>query len=132
MTAFLKNTRRFKRLNINVAITFNIESPFVKLRNKEKVEAIVENMSAGGALIKTPVFIPKGSVVILDINVKDLIPDLPETLNIESKVMHTEAKVVSLVVGKEKTFKMGVQFLNFTSEQRQIVNNFIEQKTDKA
>jgi len=109
-----------------------MQSPSVKLRGKEKVEAIVENMSAGGALIKTPIFIPKGSIVTLDINVKDLIPELPETLNIKSKIMHTQAKVVSLVVGKEKTFKMGVQFLNLTSEQRQIVNNFIEQKTDKA
>ncbi len=132
MTAFLKDTRRFKRLNINVSITFNIESPSVKLRNKEKVEAIVENMSAGGALIKTPVFIPKGSVIILDISVKDLIPELPEELNVKSKVMHTQARVVSLVVGKEKTFKMGVQFLNLTSEQRQIINNFIEKKVNKT
>jgi len=132
MTAFLKNTRRFKRFKSSLPVTFNIQSPSVKLRGEEKVEGFIEDISAGGALIKTPVFIPKGSVVVLNINVKDLIPDLPIELNVESKIMHTQAKVISLAVEKKKTFKMGVQFLSLTSEQRQIINDFIEKKIIKT
>lgn len=132
MSAFIRDTRRFKRLKVDVPVTFHVESETVRLRDKKDVQGAIRDLSAGGAAIITSVFIPKGSVVIIDIDLRELMPKFKEPIRIDSRVIHTQARVISLKVGTEKTFRMGVQFLKLTAEQQAIIVEFVEKQLKES
>ena len=132
MEPFFRDTRRFKRLNIDIPVTFRLETPFVNLHDREDIKGSIENISTGGALVITSIFIPKGAILSIKISIKHLIPELPELLQTKSKIINPQVKVVSLKVGEGGTFKMGVEFLGLKPKERQIINKFVKEQLKKT
>ena len=76
------------------------------------------DLGAGGVFIQTTKPLPTGS----DIDLTFTIPDSKETLSTKGKVIWVQAPVEGR---KDLAPGMGVQFEGFSTEQRQLLDNFV-------
>jgi type IV pilus assembly protein PilZ len=77
------------------------------------------DLGTGGVFIQTAKPLPTGS----DIDLTFTIPDSKETLNAKGTVIWVQAAVTGR---KDLVPGMGVQFAEFTNEQRRVLEGFVE------
>ncbi|RII00649.1 PilZ domain-containing protein [candidate division NPL-UPA2 bacterium Unc8] len=136
------DARKYKRYNLVEHLPVRIKTSSIKLRADKEIKGIVGNVGAGGAMLISSIFIPRGSVVEIEIPdfnglpaslktnsrvVHHEEPRFPLPLKTSSRVVHTQAKIISSRRDKDEHFYcMGVEFLDISDETRSTINEWIK------
>jgi c-di-GMP-binding flagellar brake protein YcgR len=146
------DARKYKRLNLTEPLSVCIKTSNIKLSSDKEIEGAIGNISAGGAMLVSPIFIPRGATVEIEISPFDSLPmplttnsrvvhhEKPRTpllvflsLKTTSRVVHTQAKITSSKRDEdEHLYYMGVEFLNLPDETRSAINEWVEASTQKS
>lgn len=81
------DVRKCKRLNLIDPLSVYIRTLNIKLRSDKEIEGLIGNVSAGGAMIVSPIFIPRGATIEIEISAFD---SLSTPLKTNSRVIHHE------------------------------------------
>ena len=106
-----KNKRQFKRLNIHHLLRYKV----VEKREEISYISFVRNISAGGLLFYSKEYIPKDSIVELEIS----FPPYSKIVSLKAQVLRTE--FLNSVGG----FNIAVKFIDPEKEVIDFINNKI-------
>lgn len=103
-----ESTRKSPRIATNIEIKFREKGSFIK--------SYMLNVNNGGLFLKTP------QPLAIDAEVTMLVqlPDDPETMSIEGRVVWTNQKAKSFPAG------MGIQFTKLLAEHQEKIKVFVE------
>lgn len=142
------DARKYKRLHLTECLPVRIKTSSIRLRADKEIEGIIENISAGGGLVISSVFIPQGSVVDIEISafanlpislktnsrvVHHEEPHFPSPLKTSSKVVYAQARITSSRRNKnEHLYCMGIKFLELSNEACSTINEWIKKIPENA
>lgn len=117
--------RKFKRVKVSFTVVYEVNSPLsvrMKVNNKE-VNAIALDLSEGGIAVLTSYDIPKSTSV----KVKFIIFN-ENAINNEKRSRSIEVKgdVRYSNLTKEKAFRIGICFVDISSEDRIFIADFVK------
>jgi len=127
-----KECRKYKRIDLLIPAVFETDQKEVNLKKVDLSAGIIKNIGAGGALIKTSVFLPKGASLSLQINLHQA--SSPLTLPIIDKkgTIHTTSKLVSFRQQVGNKYEMGVEFLKLDSKDKKTISQIVDKGLKKA
>jgi len=126
-----KERRKHKRANLLMPTVFETDQKEVKLKKIDLPPAVIKNISSGGALVKTSVFIPKGATLSLRINLPRTSSALTVPIVDKKGVVQTNSKLVSFRRQVGKKYEMGVEFVKLDSWDKKIISNIVNKETKK-
>ena len=117
--------RKFKRVKVSFTVVYEVNSPLsvrMKVNNKE-VNAIALDLSEGGIAVLTSYDIPK----LTSVKVKFIIFN-ENAINNERRSRSIEVKgdVRYSILTKEKAFRIGICFVDISSEDRIFIADFVK------
>ncbi len=127
-----KERRKYKRIDLLIPAVFETDQKEVNLKKVDLSAGTIKNIGAGGALIKTSVFLPKGASLSLQINLHQA--SSPLTLPIIDKkgTIHTTSKLVSFRQQVGNKYEMGVEFLKLDSKDKKTISQIVDKGLKKV
>ena len=127
-----KECRKYKRIDLLIPAVFETDQKEVKLKKADLSAGTIKNISTGGALIKTSVFLPKGASLSLQINLHQA--SSPLTLPIIDKkgTIHTTSKLVSFRQQVGNKYEMGIEFIKLGSKDKKTISQIVDKGLKKA
>jgi c-di-GMP-binding flagellar brake protein YcgR len=119
-----KDVRRFQRLALDAEIKFKQFTDYerkIYYEDKE-MDAVAVDISEGGIGIQTPRFIPEKTCLEIWISLSGLNPEGQMVFYGPVRVM---GKVRWVIPWEDKTFRMGICFLDMQEEDKKTITNFI-------
>ena len=142
------DARKYKRFNLTEHLPVRIKTSSIKLRADKEIEGIVGNISAGGAMLVSSIFVPRGSIVDIEISTFNSLstslktnskvvhhekPRFPLPLKTNSRVVHAQARITSSRRNKdEHLYCMGIEFLDVSDETRSIINKWVKKVSENT
>jgi hypothetical protein len=147
------DVRKHKRFNLTDVLPVYIETSSVRLRSDKKIEGVVENISSGGAMIITSIFIPRNATIQIEFPPLDSLPAslrtnsrvvhhkeprlllTPLPLKASSRVAYIQAKITSSHREEDKDkhfYYMGIEFLDVPPETRSLINEWVKKMRNAA
>lgn len=108
--------RKFARLNKHVKVYYTILSTEVEKTYHEEIETVTQNISAGGVCFETKESLSSGALLKMEIE----LPRRKELIQSLGKVIWQQKK-------EEQKHETGVAFFWITEEDRQAINNYVEE-----
>jgi len=112
-TLRMEEKRRFPRVNLNTQLKYRIRG------KTNYAHALANNISVGGLGLLNQEFIAPSTLLMLEINLR-------------SRVLHPVGKVVSAFnLPHSERNRLGLEFLEMPSEEKDYLKDFIKLKTDQ-
>jgi len=127
-----KECRKYKRIDLLIPAVFETDQKEVNLKKVDLSAGTIKNIGAGGALIRTSVFLPKGASLSLQINLHQA--SSPLTLPIIDKkgTIHTTSKLVSFRQQVGNKYEMGIEFIKLGSKDKKTISQIVDKGLKKA
>jgi len=127
-----KERRKYKRIDLLIPAVFETDQKEVNLKKVDLSASTIKNIGAGGALIKTSVFLPKGASLSLQINLHQASPPLTLPIIDKKGTIHTTSKLVSFRQQVGNKYEMGVEFLKLDSKDKKTISQIVDKGLKKA
>ena len=114
-------TRQLKRFPIELNTKINIDHPDEQGFNiaKKDIETKIVDISILGIGMLSKYFIPRGVIIKFDIKIKD-------------EILESKGEVKSAVPAGTASTRLGVQFVDMSSEYRNKITDFIKEYERRA
>ena len=112
---FTKDKRKFKRLNVHHLLKYKVIEKKDEIKDEISYISFVRNISASGLLFYSKEYIPKGSILELEIS----FPPYSKTVNIKGEVLRVN--FLRSIGG----FNVAVKFIDLDKEVIDFINNKI-------
>ncbi len=127
MTEFTGERRKYYRINCELDIRYKYVSQFTDIKEAKFQETKSDNVSVGGILFCGVIpdfnYIPKMFLNEISVLIYMFLPRQTEALKALSVLKHLE------ILNKDiKLFRMGVEFVEISSEHKNILSEFILSK----
>lgn len=118
-------TRRAKRVRVEVTITYSIHESMKKQINlsEDVVKTTSRDISTLGVAIDSPYFVPKGALINISIDSSAFYPEGTGGLD---KPIRVVGKVVSCIMEAKKRYRLGVEFVEIQDEDKASIGRFVE------
>lgn len=127
-----KERREYKRIDLLIPAIFQTDQKEVNLKKMDSAAGTIKNISAGGALIKTSVFLPKGASLSLQINLHQVSPSLTLPIIDKKGTIHTTSKLLSFRRQVGNKYEMGIEFIKLDPKDKKIISQIINKGLKKA
>jgi len=117
--------RQFKRVIASFSVVCKVHAPLAMSMNigGKDVDAIALDVSEGGVAVLSNYDIPVGSIVML----KFIMFNEAAKIRAErSRMIEIQGEARYSVLTKEKSYRLGIRFMNISSEDRSFIAKFIE------
>ncbi len=127
-----KERRKYKRIDLLIPAVFETNQKEVNLKKMDSSAGTIENISTGGALIKTSIFLPKGASLSLQINLDQASPSLTLPIIDKKGVIKTTSKLISFRKQVGNKYEMGIEFIKLDSKDKKIISQIVDRGLKKA
>lgn len=119
--------RRFKRVNVNFTLIYRVDaflSAQIAIEGNTDIDALMLDLSQVGLALLTNYSIPQETNMILKFTLINFSSD------IERRTMKMDAvgKVVSNIKIKEGEYRIGINFIQITQEDKDVIDEFVRNK----
>jgi c-di-GMP-binding flagellar brake protein YcgR len=120
-----RNRRKYERVDVAFTLLYNVEKPYslrVSLGVVEDIDALMVNLSELGMALKTKHNLPLGTELYIKFNIIDMRLAGDE----RRKHMEITGEVVSNVALSDLSHRIGIRFLNISSENKTAISDFVK------
>jgi c-di-GMP-binding flagellar brake protein YcgR len=117
--------RRFKRIRVNFTVVYNVNSPLLirlMVGNKE-IYTIAIDVSEDGMAIYSNYELPGSTIVTIKFVMLD---DMAIKAEDRRKSIEVKGEVTSCVLTKERSYRLGIHFIDISAVDRCFLANFVK------
>lgn len=127
-----KNRRKYKRADIVMPAVFETDRRKINLKNKDFGIAVVKNISAGGVLLKTSTYLPKGVILSLQINLYQMCSSAAFYPADKKSVIHATSRLLSFRKQIDDKYEISVKFVALKREDKKIISEIVKKRLKQA
>lgn len=118
--------RKFKRINVNFIVTYKVNSPLtVRIKyGDQEIDAVALDVSEEGIGVLTNCELPASTLITIKFV---MFNDAAISVEQRRRALKVNGEVRYCVfLTKEKSYRVGVRFIDITSDDRRFINNFVK------